>query len=69
MQVRAVPDGWTCALIGDLAKVETGGTPSRKRHECWGGPINWMASGEVHQRRVRWTQESITETGLAASNA
>ena len=63
------PDGWRCARIGDLCSVETGGTPSRRRGDFWGGNIPWMSSGEIHQRRVVRTREAITDAGFAASNA
>ncbi|MCY3759929.1 MAG: restriction endonuclease subunit S, partial [Gemmatimonadetes bacterium] len=47
----------------------TGGTPSRRRSDFWGGNIPWMSSGEIHQRRVTDTRETITDAGFAASNA
>lgn len=35
----------------------------------WGGPIPWMASGDVHLRRIHDVPGRITETGLRCSNA
>ena len=69
MGASDIPSGWRLVSLRDVARVETGGTPSRSRPEFWRGPINWMSSGEVHQRAVRHTQESITEAGLSSSNA
>lgn len=65
----SLSEGWRRTHLGKVATVDTGGTPSRSRLEYWNGDIAWMASGEVNQRRVRWTKESITSVGLAASNA
>ena len=55
--------------LGEVANVDTGGTPSRTRSEYWDGSIPWMASGEVCQRRVTNTAEKITRKGLENSNA
>ncbi|MBC2858594.1 restriction endonuclease subunit S [Stappia sp. 28M-7] len=65
----SLPDGWQRLTIGDLAEIKTGGTPSRKRDDYWGGSIKWMASGEVWQRYVSDTAERITEAGMGASAA
>ena len=63
------PAGWKVVRLGDVAEVETGGTPSRSQPAYWGGLIPWMASGEINQRRVRSTAEHITQVGLKNSNA
>lgn len=60
---------WPTVRLGDVSEIDTGGTPSRSRPEYWNGTIRWMSSGEVHQRRVRTTTETITDAGLANSNA
>ena len=63
------PDGWRIARLGDVAAVETGGTPSRNKPEFWGGEVRWMSSGEVNRRHVTTTAETITQAGVASSNA
>ena len=62
-------DGWRADRIGTLCDVVTGGTPSRRRRDFWGGNIPWMSSGEIHQRRVTDIREAITDAGFTASNA
>lgn len=62
-------EGWRKVLVGTVARVETGGTPSRSKPEYWGGAIRWMSSGEVKAKRVSETAERITEQGLRSSNA
>ena len=64
-----LPDGWRMVRLGDVAQVDTGGTPSREVGEYWSGEIPWMASSEVNQKRVQATAETITEKGMASSNA
>ncbi|PRA53567.1 hypothetical protein CQ062_15960 [Ochrobactrum sp. MYb68] len=64
-----VPEGWEIAQLGNIAEVRTGGTPSRSNASYWGGDIEWMASGEIHQRYVFQTAEKITALALQESNA
>lgn len=61
-------DGHEMISIGSIATVKTGATPRRGISEFWNGDISWMASGEVHQKFLRKTSESITKKGLAGSN-
>lgn len=61
-------DGHEMTSIGSIATVKTGATPRRGISEFWDGDISWMASGEVHQKFLRKTAESITKEGMAGSN-
>ncbi|MFC5077319.1 Type I restriction modification DNA specificity domain protein [Vibrio thalassae] len=61
-------DGYEMTSIESVATVKTGATPRRGVTEYWNGTINWMASGEIHQKFLRQTAEHITEEGLARSN-
>ncbi|MFC4733914.1 restriction endonuclease subunit S [Salipiger abyssi] len=60
---------WREVRLGDIARTWSGGTPSRKRPEFFGGAIPWIKSGEVNAARVLSTEETITEAALAASAA
>ena len=64
-----LPDGWRMVKLGDVARVDTGGTPRREVTEYWNGDIPWMASAEINQSRVTATAEYISEQGLKNSNA
>lgn len=55
--------------ISKIAKVFSGGTPSRKKPEFWGGSIPWIKTAEVNYNIIRETEEFITEVGLAKSAA
>ena len=55
--------------IGDILKVTSGGTPSRRRPDYFGGAIPWVKTGEVAFCTVDKTEESITDLGLRHSAA
>jgi type I restriction enzyme, S subunit len=56
-------------VVGQIASVCLGGTPSRKHPEYWAGGIPWVSSGEVANCRISGTRESISDLGLEESNA
>lgn len=68
--LTAVVNGsWPVVSLGDIAHTTSGGTPSRKRPDYYGGDIPWVKSGELGDGRVSTTEETITELGLAESSA
>jgi len=57
-------------LVGDVAKLTAGGTPSTQVSEYWkNGTVLWFSSGEVHKKRVFSTEKKITESALKNSSA
>lgn len=68
--IGPVPESWEESTLGELTKMRTGGTPSRKNKDFWdGGTIPWVKTGEINYREITATEELITETGLKGSNA
>lgn len=63
------PDRWREFALGDVASVTVGGTPSTAVASFWGGDVPWMASGDVHQRRIVEVPGRISALGLRSSNA
>ena len=56
--------------INDITcEVITGGTPSTSRREYYGGNIPWLASTEIHQKRITKPTTYMTELGLQNSSA
>lgn len=55
--------------LGIIAEISTGGTPRTTISEYWNGDINWMASGEVNQKIVKFTEKKITKLGLDNCNS
>ena len=70
---HGVADGWEARVLGDLAQVVGGGTPSRDESRFWrGGEIPWATPTDLtanHAKYIRATAECITEAGLASSSA
>ncbi|HIK16468.1 MAG TPA: restriction endonuclease subunit S [Leptolyngbyaceae cyanobacterium M33_DOE_097] len=62
------PRGWDISTIGELVKVETGGTPDRTNSNLYGGAIPWVKTGEVTGSVIYQTEEHLTEEGLQSSN-
>ena len=60
---------WEDLTIGSTSKCFSGGTPSRKKDEYYGGQIPWITSGKVNDRFIVDVNEYITELGLENSSA
>ena len=54
--------------IGDICDTYSGGTPARSVPGMYGGNIPWIKSGEVNQRSIFETDETITEKALKLSS-
>lgn len=65
----ALPASWQWTTIGDVADTTSGGTPSRKHPEFYGGATPWVKSGELGDSLVTNVEETITDEGLRGSNA
>ncbi len=55
--------------VGDLCKISSGGTPSRKNPAYFGGDISWVKTTEVRDSIILETEETITQLGLENSSA
>lgn len=65
-----VPNGWKKGVIEDIAKVSSGGTPSRQNDSYWiGGNVPWVTTTEVKFGVITNTEQKITEEGLKNSSA
>lgn len=64
-----IPKGWTAGTVGDFFDTSSGGTPSRKIPEYFGGPHQWVKTQELQDRFVLSTQETITDAAIARSSA
>lgn len=66
------PQGWRWAKLGDLARLESGHTPSRSRPDWWGGDMSWVSLTEIRALDGTWvesTQIKTNEAGIANSSA
>lgn len=68
--IGKIPKEWEVVKLSDIAKLESGGTPSRQKPEYWeNGTLPWVKSGELNDGVIYDTEEKITELGLKNSSA
>jgi type I restriction enzyme, S subunit len=60
---------WKFQALGEIAEVQSGGTPLRSQNEYWSGEIPWYSSGELNDAFTRPSKDFITQKGLEGSNA
>lgn len=64
--------GWKVHRLTDLARLESGHTPSRRHPEWWGGDVPWLALPDIrklHGKIAHATTENTNAVGLANSSA
>jgi restriction endonuclease S subunit len=65
-------EGWRWSKLGDLARLESGHTPSRSRLDWWGGDVSWLSLTEIRAFDGQWVDETqlrTNEAGIANSAA
>ena len=69
-EIGPVPKSWEVVKVGDVARIQSGGTPARDVPENWvGGTIPWVKTGEIDYCTIQDTEENITQIGLENSAA
>lgn len=70
-ELYQLPDGWEWKKLEDLAKFQSGGTPSRSNKSYWdNGNIHWVKISDINDNMyVSDTKEFITKDGLDNSSA
>lgn len=66
------PKGWAWVRLGDIARLESGHTPSRNHPEYWDGDIAWIGikdAREHHGGIINDTSQHVTQAGLDNSAA
>ncbi|MEO8361266.1 MAG: restriction endonuclease subunit S [Vicinamibacteria bacterium] len=72
MPSTAVPEGWQWSALTELARLESGHTPSRRHPEYWEGTIPWIGIQDARAYdggRIQDTQQHTNELGIANSSA
>ncbi len=70
--LREPPPGWRWLKLNEVARLESGHTPSRLRPDWWGGDVSWLSLTEIRALDGRWvesTQLRTNEQGIANSAA
>jgi type I restriction enzyme S subunit len=63
---------WRWSKLTNLAKLESGHTPSRDRKDWWGGDVSWLSLTEIRAFDGKWVEETklrTNEAGIANSSA
>jgi type I restriction enzyme, S subunit len=70
-KIGDIPEEWNSIILGNkhFFELKTGGTPSTKTAEYWTGGIPWLTSGELHRKRITYTEKEISKEGFDNSNA
>src|SRR5262245_32869428 len=69
---QAAPEGWIWMKLGEVARLESGHTPSRLRSDWWGGDVSWLSLTEIRAFDGKWVNETkikTNEAGIANSAA
>jgi type I restriction enzyme S subunit len=72
MPSTPAPKGFKWSALTDLARLESGHTPSRNHPEYWGGSIPWIGIKDARAndgRRIENTYETTNELGITNSSA
>ncbi len=72
MPDKPAPSGWRWTPLTEVARLETGHTPSKKHPEYWGGDVAWLGikdATENHGRVIFDTVQHTNELGIANSSA
>ena len=72
MPTAPAPEGWQWARLTDIARLESGHTPSRRHPEWWGGSIPWISIQDARAndgRRIDATEETTNDLGIKHSSA
>lgn len=67
-----LPEDWLWTTLGDLGIVVSGGTPSTKEPQFWGGDIAWITPADLSGFKDKYISKGkryISELGLEYSSA
>ena len=66
------PKGWEWVRLQDIARLESGHTPSRRHPEYWNGDIGWIGIKDArlhHGGTIVETLQTVTQAGIDNSAA
>jgi type I restriction enzyme S subunit len=69
---QGAPNGWRWYRLTQLARLESGHTPSRYHPEWWGGSVPWLSLTDIREldgKVAHHTREHTNTEGIANSSA
>lgn len=66
------PSDWHWYKLANIARLESGHTPSRSRPDWWGGEVSWISLTEIRALDGQWVESTQLRTnpaGIANSSA
>ena len=60
---------WESKILGDVATISSGGTPSRDNPFYWNGNIPWITTSLINFNNINNSNEFLTDEGLKNSSA
>ncbi|QIZ63051.1 restriction endonuclease subunit S [Acinetobacter indicus] len=60
---------WENTVLGDIADIVGGGTPSTNNEEYWSGDVVWLTPSEINQKFIGESKRTISELGVQKSSA
>ena len=61
----APPTGWSWLRLTDVARLESGHTPSRSRPDWWGGDVSGISLTEIRALDGQWVESTHLRTNAA----
>ena len=71
-QLYELPSNWIWTSIAELGAVVSGGTPSTKEADYWGGDVSWISPSDLTgytNKYIGYGAKSLTNAGLKNSSA
>jgi type I restriction enzyme S subunit len=71
-EVGVIPEEWDSVPIVELARLESGHTPSRRMPSYWAGDVPWVSLHDTDQldsHEILRTRYTVSDEGLAHSSA
>lgn len=70
--VTELPESWSLVRLTEVAKLESGHTPSKRRPDYWSGDIPWVSlhdTGSLDRPWIANTAQTISKLGIRNSSA
>lgn len=71
-KIDSIPRSWILTTLGEIGIVVSGGTPSSRQPEFWGGDIAWITPADLSNYKNKYIergQRNISKIGLDNSSA